>query len=173
MKFDSFVLPFLIGLMGMFGIIIYKYQNWIGRMDKEDRRKLWQGFFSSNLFISIKEIFIEGLIHRKIFRVNFRLGFMHMSLAFGWFLLIVFGTIESKLYNKQVFSAIYEPIFLKFFEHDLTGKPWAGFFSFVMDFLLLFVLIGLLMALSKRFVSLFFGIVNDIKFTLSIFLVLA
>ncbi len=158
MKFDPFVLPFLIGLNAMFVILIYKYQNWFFRMDKDDRKKILTGFFSRKIFFSIKEIFLEALIHRKIFRVNFLLGFMHMSLAFGWFLLIIFGTIESKLDNKQAFSAIYDPIFLKFFEHDLSQKPWAEFFSFFMDFLLLFVLIGLGMSITKRFIKILYGL---------------
>jgi len=163
MKFDPFVLPFLIGLNAMFFILVYKFQNWIGRMDSADRKKLWKGFFTNKFFFSVKEIFLEGLIHRKIFRVNFFLGTMHMTLAFGWFLLIVFGTIESKLHNQKAFSAIYDPIFLKFFEHDLSGKPWSGFFAFIMDFLLLFVLVGLFLAIAKRFVKMLYGMKRSTK----------
>ena len=163
MRFDLFVLPFLIGLFGMIGILVYKYQSWIRRLEKEDRKKLKNGFFSRKFFVSVKEIFLEALIHRKIFRVNPMLGLMHMTLAFGWFLLIVFGTIESKLYNQQAFSPIYDPIFLNFFDHDLASKHWSAFFAFVMDFLLIFILFGLVLAISKRFISMLFGLKRTTK----------
>ena len=41
----------------------------------------------------------ESLHHRRIFRVNPLLGYMHMSLAFGWFLLIAVGWAETIAYR--------------------------------------------------------------------------
>ncbi len=68
--------------------------------------------------MSLKEIFMESLIHRKILKTNFRLGYMHMSLAFGWFLLIFFGTIEADIFGAKHLNAPYKAIFFRFFNPD-------------------------------------------------------
>ena len=60
------------------------------------------------------EVVSESLLHRRIFRVNPLLGYMRMSLAFGWFLLIAVGWAETIAYlgfryvplQGHVFSSI-------------------------------------------------------------------
>ncbi|MCK7533881.1 MAG: hypothetical protein MZV63_24055 [Marinilabiliales bacterium] len=46
-----------------------------------------------------------------------------MSLAFGWFLLIFFGTIEADIFGDKHLNPPYKAIFFKFFnpEHGRTG----------------------------------------------------
>jgi len=88
---------------------------------------------------------------------------MHMSFALGWFLLIVVGNLESRVYHGAYINAPYYPIFLKFFIHDrlvLFFEVFTvpAFFRFIMDFLLLMVLSGLVLALVKRKKSKWFGI---------------
>lgn len=156
--FDPFVLPFAIGLYTLLIIFITKVFDWIKHLSSEDKKKLGKGILSWKVFSVIKEIIIESLLHRKIFRVKFLLGYMHMSLAFGWFLLILFGTIESKYYSKKIFDQPWEPIFFKYFEHDTTGIHHASFFNFMMDILLLFVLSGLTLAFLKRIYSKLLGL---------------
>lgn len=105
---------------------------------------------------------MESLIHRKILKSNFRLGYMHMSLAFGWFLLILFGTIEADIFGQTHLNAPYKAIFFKFFNplHGRSGFEYA--YSFFMDLILAFILSGLLLAIIKRFSS---GVVGMKKTT--------
>jgi len=88
---------------------------------------------------------------------------MHMTFALGWFLLIVMGNLESRIYSGTHLNAPYYPIFLKFFIHDklvLFFEVYTvpAFFRFIMDFLLLFILSGLILAMIKRQYSKWFGI---------------
>ncbi len=161
-SFDIFVLPFAIGLYTLLIIFIAKAFDWIKHLPPEDKKKLTKGIRSRKVFGAIKEIFLESLLHRRIFRVNPLLGYMHMSLAFGWFLLIVFGTIESKIYGKDLLNAPWDPIFFKYFKHDTT-EFHSAFFNFTMDFLLLFILSGVVLAYSKRIYSRLFGMKKTTK----------
>ena len=68
--FDPFVLPFIIGLYVILSILIIKFSYWIIRLDKEDKRKIKKGFFSRKTLSAMKEVFMESLLHRKIFRTN-------------------------------------------------------------------------------------------------------
>jgi len=128
-SFDIFVLPFAIGLYTLLIIFIAKAFDWIKHLPFEDRQKLRKGIKSRKVFGAIKEIFMESLLHRRIFKVNPLLGYMHMSLAFGWFLLIVFGTLESKIYGRDLMNAPWDPIFFKYFKHD-TNEIHSAFFNF-------------------------------------------
>lgn len=96
---------------------------------------------------------MESLIHRKILKTNLRLGYMHMSLAFGWFLLILFGTIEADIFGTKHLNAPYKAIFFKFFNPTLGHTGFEAAYGFLMDLILAFILSGLLLAVSKRFYS--------------------
>ena len=112
--------------------------------------------------LSLKEIFLESLIHRKILKSNIRLGYMHMSLAFGWFLLILFGTIEADIFGEKHLNAPYKAIFFRFFNPDHGRTGFEAAFGFLMDLTLAFILSGMLLAISKRFYS---GVVGMRKTT--------
>jgi Fe-S oxidoreductase len=162
MTFDLFVLPFFIGLLFLLGVLVVKYSRWIAMMDASDRVKAGMALFSFSLK-TIKEIFMESLLHRRMFKRNPLLGFMHMSFALGWLLLIVMGNLESRVYSGGHINPPYYPIFLKFFIHDKRVLPFEiftlpGFFRFIMDLILLFVLSGLVLALIKRTRSKWFGL---------------
>jgi Fe-S oxidoreductase len=85
-----------------------------------------------------------------------------MSLAFGWFLLILFGTIEADIFGAKHLNAPYKAIFFRFFnpEHGRIGFEAA--YGFLMDLILAFVLSGLFLAVSKRLWS---GVVGMKKTT--------
>jgi len=80
-----------------------------------------------------------------------------MSLAFGWFLLIAAGNLESRVFEPTGMNAPYVPIFFRFFHANPGAFPLHTIFSFVMDLLLLFVLAGVLLALAKRIYSKAYG----------------
>lgn len=157
MSFDPFVLPFLMGMIYLLVILSWRYFKWLDELEVKDRSKFIKGLFSLNLFKAIRDVFSESLLHRKIFKVNFFLGFMHMSLAFFWFLLIVVGSFESKLYSKYPFNAPWDPIFFKYFMHDFEKFGAHTYFFFFMDLFLLVILIAVALAVFKKLHSRFFG----------------
>lgn len=164
--YDHFIIPFMTGVCVLFGVILYKYVRWTMRLPQEDKRLLRRGIFSTATFGAIGEVFSESLLHRKIFRVNPLLGYMHMSLAFGWFLLIVVGWIEASMHLKGEIIPIHAHVFYKFFAPEIVNSESKKFFEFAMDFLLLMVLSGVALAFGKRIYSRMIGMRRTTKHTL-------
>ena len=153
MQFDPFVIPFNIGLYFILFYAVARSVIWFRDLSRADKLRLQRGFFGKAFGQSLKEIFLESLIHRKILRTNFRLGYMHMSLAFGWFLLILFGTIEADIFGVKHLNPPSKAIFFKFFNPDHGKTPFESGYAFLMDLILAFILSGLLLAVLKRFTS--------------------
>ena len=156
MVFDPFVIPFSLGLLFLTCVMGYKYYSWIKQMPKPSRPPKGLNRIKALLKATI-EVIMESLLHRKIFKQNILLGYMHMSIAFGWFMLIVIGNLEAKTTTSNLMNPPYYPIFLNFFAPNRTLLPGHQYFSFFMDFFLAIVLSGLLLALIKRFSSRHFG----------------
>ncbi|MHC1778321.1 MAG: (Fe-S)-binding protein [Lentimicrobium sp.] len=153
MKYDPFVLPFISGMAFVLLVVIGKWAIWFKGLPTGDKKLFLKGLFSRKFIYASREVVSESLLHRKVFRSNFWLGYMHMSLAFGWFLLIVAGNLETRWYSHGTINPPWYPIFFEFFVHDLKELPYRRFFVFAMDFLLLFVLSGLFIAMYKRYRS--------------------
>jgi len=153
MRFDPFVIPFNIGLYFILIYVVTRSIIWFHDLSKPDKLRLQRGFFGLAFGLSLKEIFMESLIHRKILKTNFRLGYMHMSLAFGWFLLILFGTIEADIFGVKHLNAPYKAIFFRFFNPDHGRMGFEAAYGFLMDLILAFILSGLVLAITKRFYS--------------------
>jgi Fe-S oxidoreductase len=115
------------------------------------------------IFDAMGEVLMESLLHRKIFKQNVLLGYMHTSIAFGWFMLIVLGNMEAKTTSTNIANPPYYPIFLNFFVPDRSIYPGHVFYSFAMDFFLAIVLSGILLAFFKRFSGKFFGMKRTSK----------
>ena len=163
MNFDPFVIPFNIGLYFIIIYCIARCVIWFTELSRADKLRLQRGFFGRAFGQSLKEIFLESLIHRKILKSNPRLGYMHMSLAFGWFLLILFGTIEADVFGQRHLNPPYKAIFFKFFNPTHGETSLESAFSFLMDMLLLFILSGLLLAVAKRLSSKIVGMRKTTK----------
>ena len=153
MQFDPFVIPFNIGLYFILIYVVVRSVIWFRDLSRPDKLRLQRGFFGSAFALSLKEIFLESLIHRKILKTNIRLGYMHMSLAFGWFLLILFGTIEADVFGMNHLNAPYKSIFFRFFNPEHGRMGFEATYGFLMDLILAFILSGLFLAVSKRFFS--------------------
>ena len=156
-KFDPFVLPFTLGLAFLAVCLLIKYITWVKNLPGEEKIKIKKGFFTFKSLKALQEVFFESLLHRKIFKVNPLLGYMHASLAFGWFLLIAVGNVESRFFYHGHISPPYIPIFFRFFQPHPDTFRYEGLFSFIMDFLLLVILTGVTLAWLKRLYSRFFG----------------
>jgi Fe-S oxidoreductase len=165
MHFDLFVIPFCIGFSFLIVALVYLYTKWMSSLEKDAGKKILKLVFTEKSLDALKEVFMESLIHRKIYKINPVLGYMHMSLAFGWFLLIVFGKFETLYYSGELANEIYYPIFFRFFETAPHQSITLSIFNFVMDLLLLIILSGVFIALVKRFRSGITGIKRTTKHT--------
>jgi len=150
MKFDPFVLPFTVGLTFMISVLLYQYFRWYLLLSAKEKTIVRTNLFTKRTFFGFREIFSESLFHKKIFAKNRLLGYMHMSLAFGWFLLIIVGHLETSAYFGKAFEAPYVPIFLRFFQNEATHQTAQFGYWFVMDTILLFILSGVFLAWYKR-----------------------
>ncbi len=153
MQFDPFIIPFDIGLYFIIIYVVIRSLIWFRDLSRPDKLRLQRGFFGRPFVLSLKEIFLESLIHRKILKTNLRLGYMHMSLAFGWFLLIFFGTIEADIFGAKHLNAPYKAIFFRFFNPEHGRMGFEAAYGFLMDLILAFILSGLVLAVTKRFYS--------------------
>ena len=95
--FSVFVLPFVLGVVLLLFFSIVKYWRWIHSFDKLQRAIIRKNIWTWRFLPAIWEAFREGLLHWRITKKNVLLGYMHRSLAFGWFLLIVVGAVQSRL----------------------------------------------------------------------------
>ena len=163
--FAKFCIPFIIGTAFLFAVVLIKYISWLRNLPKSDLKLIVKGIPTHRTLTAIVEVVSESLLHRRIFRVNPLLGYMHMSLAFGWFLLITVGWIETIVYLGFEWIPLQGHVFFKYFV-PLNGitehKP---LFDFLMDFLLLFVLSGVSLAWFKRLRSRAMGMKRTTKHT--------
>ncbi|MFO7575009.1 MAG: (Fe-S)-binding protein [Bacteroidales bacterium] len=165
MQSELFILPFNIGLWFILLYCVARCVIWFRDLSRPDKLRLQRGFFGKAFVQSLREIFMESLLHRKIFRVNPVLGYMHMSLAFGWFLLIVFGTIEADIFGDSHLNPPHKAIFFRFYYPEAATGKVGIFFTFLMDLLLAFILSGLLLAIIKRFRSRVVGLKKRARHT--------
>ncbi len=163
MNFNYFILPFAAGTIFLFACVIYKFVLWILNLDRKQKYFVKKNIFSLKTISAIWEVFRESLIHRNIYKKNPLLGYMHMSLAFGWFLLIVFGKIESSLQAGTFFEEPWMGIFYRYFIREEQVFFMSEYFPAIMDFLLLIVLSGVALAITKRLRSSFLGMKKTTK----------
>jgi len=153
MGFDPFIIPFAAGTVFLLVYFFVKVIDWLRRLDPLDRRLFWRGILSRKSLYAVREVIMESLLHRKIFKTNIRLGYMHMSLAFGWFLLIIMGHFEVYAWSQGASFPPYYAIFFRFFEPNADNFHGAAWYGFWMDFLLFMILSGVFLAFYKRFRS--------------------
>ena len=148
--YAPFAIPFIIGSTLMFAIIATKWLMWFMHLPKVDRRLVRHNFFTRKTLLATAEVIRESLLHARIFKVNPLLGYMHMSLAFGWFLLITVGWIETIAYLGFEPIPLQGHVFFKYFIQLNAITEHHPIFEHIMDALLLFVLSGVALAWYKR-----------------------
>jgi Fe-S oxidoreductase len=148
--FAPFTIPFIAGSLFLFAVVAIKWTLWVIHLKRVDRVLIAQNMFTSSTLKAVWEVVRESLLHIRIFRHNPVLGFMHASLAFGWFLLIVVGWIETVAYLGWEWVPLQGHVFFKYFA-PLNGiENHIMLFEHLMDALLLVVLLGVAMAWFKR-----------------------
>ncbi len=161
--FANFCIPFIIGATILFISIALKYMSWLKNLPTSDMLLIVKRLFTYHSFTAAWEVVCESLLHRRIFRRNPVLGYMHMSLAFGWFLLIVVGWIETIAYIGTQWVPLQGHVFFKYFV-PLNGiETHNPLFDNLMDALLLFVLSGVTLAWLKRLRSRMMGMRRTTK----------
>lgn len=156
--YNNFVLPFMLGMTFCLVWCFFGAARIIIQLPGSDRKKFFLSLINPKTMAkNIRDWFCDCLFHVKLWKRNKLLGYMHSSIAFGWFMLIVIGHIEVMLYTPDRVHKIWYPIFFRYFV-AVTEKTMKGsFFFFLMDFFLLVVLSGIILAIVKRAHSKLFG----------------
>ena len=156
--FDYFVLPFTIGMIFVLLWCLGGAIRIIAELDSEDRKKFFKSLVNPKIMAkNVKEWFCDCLFHVKLWKRNKLLGYMHSSIAFGWFMIILIGHIEVALYIPERLHQPWYPIFFRYFVAVTDSTMKGSFFFFLMDFFLLVVLSGIVLAIIKRAHSRMFG----------------
>ncbi len=156
--FHPFVLPFMFGMVFVLGYCIYGVFHIYFQLDHKERRQFLLSLITpATIWKNIRDIFLNCLIHVKLWKRNKVLGYMHSSIAFGWFMLIVLGHIECWVYMPHRVKFLYYPIFFNYFVAENESTVGGAIFFFLMDFFLLMVLSGIVLAIIKRVHSQLFG----------------
>ena len=152
-----FTWPFIAGLIFISCFLVIIIGIWISSLSKSDKKKIIQNLFTKKSLSALHEVFQESLLHRKIFKKKPILGYMHMSLAFGWFLLIIVGHIEAFIHFHSFSIPAYKAIFFRYFAPEIGSSLFEKFLAATMDLILIFILSGVLLAYYKRINSKLFG----------------
>ena len=163
LEIPPFTLPFTIGMLYISAFLIVVFLIWILGLSRIDKIRILKNIPTRKSLLALKEIGMEALFHRKIFRKNLVLGYMHTSLAFGWFLLIVVGHIEAALHYKSLSFPFWKSVFFRYAEQSPTSGFQGRFFAGLMDFLLLLILSGVCLAYYKRINKRAFGMKKTTK----------
>lgn len=156
--YNNFVLPFVIGMVFVLSWCIIGAIKVILQLSGEDRKKFFLSLVNPKIMmLNIRDWFCDCLFHVKLWKRNRLLGYMHSSIAFGWFMIIVLGHIEVFLYTPQRVHQIWYPIFFRYFVAMTDSTMKGSFFFFLMDFFLLIILSGIILAIIKRVHSRLFG----------------
>ncbi|MBO5582791.1 MAG: (Fe-S)-binding protein, partial [Bacteroidales bacterium] len=84
--FHPFVLPFLVGMIFVLGYCVYGIVRILFQLSGEDRKRFLVSLVTPKTFVkNIRDIFCDCLLHVKLWKRNRLLGYMHSSIAFGWF----------------------------------------------------------------------------------------
>ncbi|MCR5071550.1 MAG: (Fe-S)-binding protein [Bacteroidales bacterium] len=152
--FDPFVIPFVIGMIFVLGYCLVAMVRVVCQLPKADRKRFLLSLITPKyIWMNVRDIFLNCLIHVKLWKRNKVLGFMHSSIAFGWFMLIVLGHLEVMLFVPERIHFFYYPIFFNYFVAETEQTLQGALLMFLMDFFLLLILSGIVLAIIKRFAS--------------------
>ena len=167
--FHPFVLPFVLGMAFVLTYCVVGLLRVIGQLPKDDRKKFWRSLVTpKTAWANVRDLFGDCLFHVKIWKRNPVLGYMHTAIAFGWFMIIVIGHVM--LFTLKPLEGIevqgiermipnfYYPIFFKYFAVE------TPVFAILMDFFLLMIISGILIAVVKKIHSKIVGVKRIMHF---------
>ena len=123
MEFNAFVIPFVLGMTFVLCWCVIGAARIIMELDAKERKTFFLSLLNPKIMAkNIKEWFCDCLFHVKLWKRNKLLGYMHSSIAFGWFMLIVIGHIEVFLYTPERIHRLWYPIFFRYFVKLINNK---------------------------------------------------
>lgn len=156
--YSNFIIPFMIGMIFVLSWCAIGAVRIILQLPADDRKNFFLSLINPRIMLkNIRDWFCDCLFHVKLWKRNKLLGYMHSSIAFGWFMIIVIGHIEVFLYTPERMHQVWYPIFFRYFVAVTENTMKGSFFFFLMDFFLLVILSGIVLAIVKRIRSRFFG----------------
>ena len=156
--FDPFVIPFVAGMVWVLGYCLVAAVRIFFQLCGAERRRFLLSLVTPRTMVkNVWDIFANCLLHVKLWQRNRLLGYMHSSIAFGWFMLILLGHIEVFLFVPERVRFFYYPIFFNFFVAEADATVKGAVLFFLMDVFLLIILSGIVLAIVKRVRSRFFG----------------
>lgn len=156
--FDWFVLPFMIGMVFVLGYCVMGVIKVLYQLSMNERKQFMLSLINPMIILrNIRDVFGDCLFHVKLWKRNRLLGYMHSSIAFGWFMLIVLGHVEVTLFIPQRIHFLYFPVFFNYFVEEIESSMIHSAMFFLMDFFLLVVLSGIALAVFKRMHSMVFS----------------
>ena len=167
--FHPFVLPFVLGMAFVLTYCVVGLLRVIGQLPKDDRKKFWRSLVTpKTAWANIRDLVGDCLFHVKIWKRNPVLGYMHTAIAFGWFMIIVIGHVMLFTLKplegvevqcvERMFPNFYYPIFFKYFAEE------TPIFAILMDFFLLMIISGILIAVVKKIHSKIVGVKRIMHF---------
>lgn len=164
--FSPFVIPFMVGMAFVLGYCIIGMVRLFLQLPGEDRKKFLVSLITpSTMLKNVRNLFLDCLFHVKLWKRKPLLGYMHSSIAFGWFMIILLGHIEVALFLPHRLKTFYYPIFFNYFVAEEGRTLKGSVFFFLMDFFLLVILSGIILAIIKRIRSRWFGMRRTTKLT--------
>jgi len=165
--YNDFVLPFMLGMIFILVYLLVAIIRVIIQLPPKDRKRYLLSLINPVILVKdIKDIICDVLLHVKIWKRKPLLGYMHSSIAFGWFMIILIGHIETFLYVPEKAGLLYYPIFFRFFMMETNHTLQGALLFFLMDFFLLVVLSGIALAMFKRIRSRALGMRRTTRTTL-------
>ena len=114
----------------VFGYCIYGVIKILVQLPRADRLQFYRSLVTpATALKNVKDIFLNCLLHVKLWKRNPMLGFMHSSIAFGWFMLIVLGHVEVFLFVPERIKFFIYPRILHF-DHNLLAI-WQDRFMYL------------------------------------------
>lgn len=157
-QFEWFVIPFLFGMAFVLGYCILGMIRVLHELPSCDRKRFWISLITpKTIWKNLRDIFCNCLLHVPLWKRNRLLGYMHSSIAFGWFLLIVIGHVQVLAFIPGRIHDFYHAIFFNFFVEETTPSTLGAVLAFLMELSLLLILSGIVLAMIKRVASLLFG----------------
>ena len=157
-QFEWFVVPFLFGMAFVLGYCLIGMIRVIHELPVCDRKRFFVSLITpKTIWKNIRDIFANCLLHIPLWKRNRLLGFMHSSIAFGWFMIILIGHIQVLWFIPGRIHTFYHAIFFNFFVEETEPSVAGTVMAFLMDFFLLVILVGIGLAIVKRVASLLFG----------------
>ena len=157
--FDPFVLPFLFGMVFVLGYCAFAFVRICLQLSPAERKKFFLSLVTPRTFVrNCLDIFCNCLLHVKLWKRNRLFGYMHSSIAFGWFMIIVLGHVEVFLFIPERASLFYYPIFFNYFVIKTDVTLFGRLLFFLSDFFLLVIISGIFLAVLRRIRKSMYGV---------------